>query len=131
VRLILGDAHDVALAPGTFDVVMLFTVFSSLLDDAYRKSLARHIWHHVKPGGGVLWYDFLFDNPWNRDVAGIPVTAIRALFPEGTVHCRRITLAPPLARAAVRVHRSLYRLLNTIPLLRTHVLCWIGKKESC
>jgi SAM-dependent methyltransferase len=128
VQLISGDALDVAFEPAAFDVAMLFTVFTSLLDSDYRESLARHVWRLVKPGGGVLWYDFRFDNPWNRDVAGIPVKAIRALFPEGALHCRRITLAPPLARAAVRLHPSLYHVLNAIPLLRTHVLCWIGKE---
>ena len=127
VELIDGDAPDVAFEPETFDVAMLFTVFTSLLDAGYRERLAKHVWHLVKPGGGVLWYDFRFDNPWNPDVCGVPVKAIRALFPEGTLHRRRITLAPPLARAAVRLHPSLYRLLNTIPLLRTHVLCWISK----
>jgi SAM-dependent methyltransferase len=128
VRLIAGDALDVAFEPAAFDAVLLFTVFTSLLDGEYRGRLARHVWKTVKPGGGVLWYDFCFDNPRNRDVAGIPVKTIRALFPEGVARCRRITLAPPLARAAVRLHPSLYRLLNSIPLLRTHVLCWIKKE---
>jgi SAM-dependent methyltransferase len=127
VRLIPGDALAMASEPAAFDVVMLFTVFSSLLDKAYQESLARLAWSLVKPGGGVLWYDFCFDNPRNRDVTGVPVKAIRALFPDGVLHCRRITLAPPLARAAVRLHPSLYRVLNAIPLLRTHVLCWIAK----
>ena len=127
VKLIDGDALDVAFEPGMFDVVMLFTVFTSLLDEEYRERVAKHVWHLVKPGGGVLWYDFCFDNPRNPDVRGVPVKAIRGLFPEGALHCRRITLAPPLARAAVRLHSSLYTLLNTIPLLRTHVLCWISK----
>ena len=127
VQLIAGDALDMAFEPGAFGVVILFTVFTSLLDTGYRERLARHVWRLVKPGGGVLWYDFRFDNPWNRDVAGIPVKAIRALFPDGAVRCRRITLAPPLARAAVRLHPSLYHVLNALPLLRTHVLCWIEK----
>jgi len=127
VELIEGDALDVALEPGTFDVVLLFTVFTSLLDDEYRVRLATYVWRVVKPGGGVLWYDFCVDNPRNPDVRGVPVKAIRRLFPEGALHCRRTTLAPPLARAAVRLHSSLYALLNTIPLLRTHVLCWISK----
>jgi SAM-dependent methyltransferase len=130
VQLIGGDALEVQLAPASFDVVMLFTVFTSLLDEDYRRRLAAHVWRLVKAGGGVLWYDFCFDNPRNPDVRGIPVRDVRALFPEGTMRVRRITLAPPLARAVVRVHRSLYYVLNIVPLLRTHVLCWIGKEVS-
>ena len=130
VRLMCGDALDMQLAPASFDVVMLFTVFTSLLDEAYRKRLAAHAWSVVKPGGGVLWYDFCFDNPRNPDVRGIPLREVRALFPAGAVSARRITLAPPLARAAVRVHLSLYRALNAVPLLRTHVLCWIRKEVN-
>jgi hypothetical protein len=38
-----------------------------------------------------------------------------------------VTLAPPLARAACRLHPALYPLLNALPLLRTHRLAWIGK----
>jgi hypothetical protein len=40
---------------------------------------------------------------------------------------RRVTLAPPLARAVVRLHPSLYTVLNALPLLRTHRLAWIEK----
>ena len=128
VRLIAGDAVEVAFAPEAFDVVLLFTVFSSLLDSGYRRRLAAHVWRAVKPGGAVLWYDFCFDNPKNPDVAGISKSAVRALFPEGVFESRRITLAPPLARAAVRLHPFLYDALNAIPVLRTHLFCWIRKE---
>ena len=49
------------------------------------------------------------------------------VFPHGEVQARRITLAPPIARAVIRLHPSLYTLFNTVPALRTHVLAWIVK----
>ena len=52
---------------------------------------------------------------------------LRQLFPEGGVLHRRVTLAPPLARAVCRLHPSLYTVFNALPLLRTHVLAWIAK----
>jgi hypothetical protein len=52
---------------------------------------------------------------------------VRALFPEGRMAVRRVTLAPPIARAACRVHPGAYRVLNTIPFLRSHVLVLITK----
>ena len=129
-QLHLGDALTVDLAPESFDVVVAATVFSSLLDDAFQAQLAERMWAWVKPGGGVLWYDFTVNNPRNRDVRGVPVKRVQALFPKGHVQSQRITLAPPLARAAVPVHPALYTLLNCLPPLRTHVLAWVAKPES-
>ena len=67
----------------------------------------------------MLWYDFTVDNPRNPDVRGVPLARLRALFPQGRMRYRRVTLAPPLARAVTRIHPGLYRWFNALPLLRT------------
>ena len=127
VQLVCGDASAEPVAAASRDIVLVSTVFSSLLDDAFQQRLAAAMWRWLKPGGGVLWYDFTVDNPRNRDVRGVPPARIRALFPEAQVESRRVTLAPPLARAVCRVHPGLYTLFNALPPLRTHLLCWLGK----
>jgi len=127
VTLYLGDAAEAPVPEASQDVVAQHTVFSSLLDDAFQARLAQAMWRWVKPGGGVLWYDFTVDNPRNRDVRGVPLKRVKALFPEARITHQRITLAPPLARLACRVHPALYTALNLVPLLRTHLLCWIEK----
>ncbi|MBP8145410.1 MAG: class I SAM-dependent methyltransferase [Inhella sp.] len=127
VPLLAGDATQLALPPASFDIVQQYTVFSSLLDDAFQQRLADAMWRWVRPGGGVLWYDFTVDNPRNRDVRGVPLQRVRALFPQATVHARRVTLAPPLARALCRVQPALYGVFNALPPLRTHLLAWLGK----
>ncbi len=127
VRLSCGDAATMPMAPASVDIVLQATVFSSLLDDAFQARLAGAMWAAVKPGGGVLWYDFTVDNPRNRDVRGVPVARVRALFPEGRAEFRRLTLAPPLARAVSRLHPALYTVFNALPILRTHVLGWLAK----
>jgi len=71
--------------------------------------------------------DFTFDNPRNPDVRGVPAARLRALFPEGRIVARRVTLAPPVARRVCSIHPSLYTVFNALPLLRTHLLCWIEK----
>ena len=127
VTLLEGDAvARLPLLPAA-DIVLVSTVFSSLLDDAFQQRLADTMWTAVKPGGGVLWYDFTVDNPRNPDVRGVPLARVRALFPHGAMQARRLTLAPPLARAVCRVHPGLYPVFNALPLLRTHVLVWIAK----
>ena len=85
------------------------------------------MWRWLRPGGGVLWYDFTYDNPRNPDVRGIPVKRIQTFFPDGRIDVRRVTLAPPISRVVCKIHPSLYTLFNVTPLLRTHVLCWIQK----
>lgn len=123
-----GDANQIDRPPQSIDIVYQSTVFSSLLDDDFQNDLARRMWDWVKPGGGVLWYDFIYDNPRNPDVRGINVQRIRELFPEGNFDVRKVTLAPPISRRVCKIHPSLYTLFNLLPALRSHVLCWIGKK---
>lgn len=125
--LLQGDATQAPIAPASQDLVMQATVFSSLLDAGFQQRLADAMWRWLKPGGAVIWYDFTLDNPRNRDVRGVPLKRVRALFPQARIRARRVTLAPPLARAACRVHPGLHDALNLLPFLRTHVLAWISK----
>lgn len=122
-----GDASTAPLDPASQDVVFQSVVFSSLLDDAFQQDLADQMWSWVRPGGGILWYDFVYDNPSNRDVRGVPLRRMKALFPEGRITTRRVTLAPPISRRVCRLDPAAYHLFNLLPFLRTHVLCWIAK----
>ena len=127
LSLVEGDALQMSLPAASQDIVFVSTVFSSLLADAFQQRLADAMWRWVQPGGGVLWYDFTVDNPRNPDVRGVPPSRLRTLFPHGRVQARRVTLAPPIARAVTRVHPGLYPVFNALPLLRTHLLAWVGK----
>jgi SAM-dependent methyltransferase len=130
VRLEAGDATAAPVPDASLDIVYVSTVFSSLLDDGTQQRLADAMWRWLRPGGGVLWYDFVVDNPRNADVRGVPLKRVQALFPEGAVRSRRVTLAPPLSRAVCRIHPALYSVFNAVPLLRTHVLAWIAKPST-
>ncbi len=126
----LGDATAApasVVAPGSQQLVLQSTVFSSLLDDAFQQRLADAMWSWLAPGGAVLWYDFTVDNPRNPDVRGVPLARVRQLFPQARVQAARVTLAPPLARVVCRWHPALYGVFNSVPLLRTHVLAWLHK----
>jgi SAM-dependent methyltransferase len=127
VRLFSGDASVSRVDPLSQDLVLQFTVFSSILDPAFQKELADTMWGYLKPSGAILWYDAAVSNPRNPDMQGVPVRRIKELFPRAKIETRRVTLAPPLARAACRLHPSLYPLLSSITLLRSHVMAWIEK----
>lgn len=123
VTLLAGDASAAPVEPGSQDLVLQSTVFSSILDDALQQRVADAMWRWLKPGGTVVWYDFTVNNPRNPDVRGVPLRRVRALFPQGHFTARRVTLAPPLARALP----AAYGLLNAVPWLRTHRLVLIEK----
>ncbi len=128
LRLTQGDALEMNVQTESQDIVFVSTVFSSLLDDAFQQRLADAMWRWVKPGGGVLWYDFTVNNPRNSDVRGVPLKRVQALFAHGQTRAERVTLAPPVARFVTRMHPRLYGFVNSIALLRTHALIWISKK---
>lgn len=125
-----GDATSADIPLASQDVVFQSVVFSSLLDNDFQEKLASRMWSWLRPGGGVLWYDFIYNNPNNPDVRGVPVRRVRQLFPLGHFTVTRVTLAPPIARRICRIHPSLYSVFNALPLLRTHVLCWIRKPDA-
>ena len=127
VRLYEGNAVLVDVPHASQDVVLVSTVFSSVLDPAFQQSLADALWRWVRPGGAVLWYDFTYNNPSNPDVRGVPLQRVETLFPQACISVRRVTLAPPIARRVAAVHPLLYTMFNALPLLRTHLLCWIEK----
>lgn len=127
VRIIPGDAAQIDLSEGVFDVVLQSTVFTSLLDNDFQQTLADRMWALTRPGGGVLWYDFVYNNPGNPDVRGVPLKRIKELFPKAIISAWRLTLAPPISRRVCKIHPALYDIFNLLPFLRTHLLCWLKK----
>lgn len=127
IAVLEGDAAALQLAPGSFDILYCSLVFSSILDDDFQQRLAGRLWDLVAPGGALLWYDFVYDNPANKDVRGVPLRRVRELFPRARMSFRRVTLAPPISRRVCRVWPGAYHVFNAFPFLRTHILCWLEK----
>lgn len=121
-NVIVGNAADLGWTE-KFDVVIQSTVFSSILDEKFRQNLSAKMWEMLKPGGVILWYDFIYNNPSNADVRGVPWRQVISYFPQAEViRHKKVTLAPPLGR---RVGR-LYNFIN-FPFLRTHCIGLFSK----
>ena len=122
VRLECGSATQLPWAAEEFDLVLQATTLTAVLDRPVRRQIAGEMRRVLKPGGLILWYDFRFDNPWNRDVQGIGKQEIRELFPGYKVELRRVTLAPPVARWVAARSRLAAAMLASFPFLLTHYL---------
>jgi ubiquinone/menaquinone biosynthesis C-methylase UbiE len=113
----------------SFDLVLLFTVFSSILDGQMAHNVACEVTRILQPGGAVLWYDFRYNNPRNPNVRGMTRHHIKILFPGFQMHLRTITLFPLVARRLHCLTPVLYPMLATILPLRTHYLGLLVKPE--
>jgi ubiquinone/menaquinone biosynthesis C-methylase UbiE len=93
-----------------------------------KQRIAKEMLRVLKPLGIILWYDFHMNNPRNPDVRGVKKKEIYELFPDCDIRLKRVTLAPPLARAIAPYSWLACYILEKIPLLRTHYLGVIRKR---
>lgn len=125
----VGNAEALPYPDGSFDLALQFTLLSSVLDPEARRRIAQEALRVLRPGGAVLWYDFVW-NPTNPDVRGLGRREVAALYPGCRIHAQRVTLAPPISRRLARLSWTCCRLLETLPFLRTHELMLIRKGET-
>lgn len=125
----LGDATELPWPDARFDVVFQSTVFTSILDVDVRRAVAAEMMRVLAPGGVILWYDFHFDNPRNRNVRGVRRKELAALFPGWRIDVERVTLAPPLARRIAGHAWWLASTLERLTLLNTHTFAVIRRSR--
>jgi SAM-dependent methyltransferase len=118
----LANAESLPFPDGAFDLVTVFTVFTSILDPRMAANVCREITRVLAAGGGVVWYDFRMHSPLNRNVHGIARQQIQNLFPGFKLNLETITLLPPLARRLGGLANLLYPPLSSVPFLRSHYL---------
>lgn len=106
-----------------FDVVFQSTVFTSILLENQRKLLADKMWELLNPGGIILWYDFIYNNPNNPQVRKVSIAETRRLFPAAiSFKIHKVTLAPPIGRRV----GNMYGFFN-VPVLRSHIVALFKK----
>jgi ubiquinone/menaquinone biosynthesis C-methylase UbiE len=119
----LANAETLPFPDSHFDLVSVFTVFTSILDPRMAANMSAEIRRILQAGGRVLWYDFRYNNPFNPNVRAYSKSRILQLFPGFTVELETITLLPPLVRRLGPLTGLLYGPLNRLPCLRSH---WLG-----
>lgn len=122
VRLDCGNAAQLGFSDRSFDMLVQFTVFSSILDLHMKRQVASEMLRVLKEDGFIIWYDFFVKDPRNSDVRGITKNEIRQLFPGCQIELRRITLAPPLVRLIAPNSWLLCYVLEKLKVFDTHYL---------
>lgn len=122
VALVNADGQYLPYEADYFDIVMQYTVFTSILDDSIKRNLAHEMLRVLhKSRGIILWYDFWL-NPTNPQTRGIRASEIRQLFPHCYFKYRRITLAPPIVRRLFNISHLFCQVLEGLLVFNTHYL---------
>src|SRR6266436_5054151 len=124
----VGSAHQLPYPDASFDLVVLFVVFSSILNKSLRQDIADEIWRVRKLGGLIFCYDFAFSNPRNPAVEGISRQQIQQLFkrPGAQFDFRRVILAPPISRLITPRAHWLASTLEHLKIFNTHLVSIIS-----
>ena len=114
-----GDASRLGFAGKSFDIILQSTVFSSILSHDTRVQVAGEMDRVLKDNGIVLWYDFMVNNPFNKDVAGIPKKEIKTLFPGYGLDLAKIIPPPFIIRKIAGFSWGMCYLLNKLKIFNT------------
>jgi SAM-dependent methyltransferase len=129
IQLIMASADKMPFSDEYFDIVHHSMMFSSVPDEGLRKAMGREMWRVLKPGGYIMWYDFIW-NPLNPNVKGMRKKDIREIFPDAEwVYCRRIGLAPPIIRLINHVSERLVIVFERLVIFNAFYLCMLRKTK--
>lgn len=123
-----GDASKLPYENEQFDIVIQFTVFTSILDIMMKQTIAKEMVRVLKPYGIIIWYDYHINNPKNPNVRGIKKREIYRLFSNCNIYLKRITLVPPLVYRLAPKSLLLCYFLERLKVFNTHYLGIIKKK---
>jgi ubiquinone/menaquinone biosynthesis C-methylase UbiE len=116
-----ADARALPLSDDSADVVLMFTLLSSLEDRAAVRQALREARRVLAPGGTLLVWDVRLPNPLNR-VTTRPARADYRSILGRAAEFRRVTLLPPIARRLGVLAPRAYPVLAQVPVLTSHWL---------
>jgi ubiquinone/menaquinone biosynthesis C-methylase UbiE len=123
-----GNAEHLEFEAASFDLVLTFTIFSSILDPKMASNVAAEIVRVLRPRGALLWYDVRYDSNSNPNVKAVPAKRVRELFGDLDGRLETVTLLPPLARRLGPLIPLAYPVLSAAPPLRSHLIGMLRKR---
>jgi ubiquinone/menaquinone biosynthesis C-methylase UbiE len=125
-----ADGGCLPFRSDSFDLVLQYTAFTSMLDAGTRVCAAQEMMRVVKkPNGLIVWYDFWI-NPTNLNTHPIRPAEIRNLFPECNYDFHKVTLAPPISRRIVPISWVAALILEKFKVFNSHQLVAIRPSDT-
>ncbi|HEX2088121.1 MAG TPA: glycosyltransferase [Solirubrobacteraceae bacterium] len=128
-RIVRADAAALPFPAGSFSLVVLVAVLSSIPDRARRAAVLGEAARVLRDDGVAIVYDTRIGNPLNRatrrvraeEVAGGGLTVASD---------RTLTVLPPLARRLGPLTGRAYPILAALPAARTHRLIVARRRDT-
>ena len=130
LNCLLGDATRLPFPGASLDLVYQSTMLSSVLDPARRSSILGEAARVLKPGGWFMSYDTRYPNPWNPHTRPLRPVEFRSAFPGWKLSQWSLTGIPQLLRLVAPWSLRACHAIETIPILRSHLLVLARKPES-
>tara|TARA_B100001250_G_scaffold411569_1_gene440552 strand:- start:2614 stop:3228 length:615 start_codon:yes stop_codon:yes gene_type:complete len=122
-------SKDLPFENNKFSLIIISTVFSSIINEKYRAYWASELDRVLKPNGSILFYDMKINNPFNRKTKKVTMSELATLFKGYEIKINSLTVWPHLARFLSIISRRFYPLLTKIKLLHTHFVAVLIKKN--
>lgn len=118
----LASGSALPFRAGSFDLVVAFTVLSSIHDDGVLVGIEAEARRVLRPTGSLIIYDMRLPSPTNRSIQPITPRRLDQIFPGWARAARSCTLLPPLSRRVAPRPGPRYDALARIPFLRSHTI---------
>jgi len=122
-----ADGALLPLRDGSFDIVYQSTMLSSVLDRDRRTRILHEVRRVLARRGLFVSYDTRYPNPWNRNTRPVSSAEIAAAFPGCRVRVKSTTPIPQLIRLFRFLPPAVWRAIERIPPLRSHLLVVVRK----
>ena len=130
IAFTVGNAENLEFDTAAFDLVILSTVFSSILAKDMQRNIASEVSRVSNGTGKIVIYDFRIPSPSNRNVRAVTRRRVAELFPTHQLTAQSLTVLPPLARRLGRRTDWWYPKLGRLPFLRTHNLILLSRATA-
>ena len=113
-----------------FTIIVISTVFSSIIGTSNRVFWAQEIDRVLKKDGSIIFYDMKGNNPFNSKTKKISKKELQHLFKNYSIKTKSLTVLPQLSRIISLVSPNIYPFLTKLRFLHTHYISELIRENN-
>ena len=113
-----------------FTIIVVSTVFSSIIGKSERVFWAQEIDRVLKKNGAIIFYDMKMNNPFNFKTKKISKNELKHLFKNYSIKTKTITVLPQLSRIISFFSPKIYPFLTKLSFLHTHYISELIRENN-